>query len=131
MKKITLVLALILMSLISFAQQPIKLTTYKNCIGYWDSEKKAYEFQPYSYTKIVFTFSGDYIIADDNAHSVYRVVNRLPDKNVGGSKVISAECTDEKNIECRFGIMTPTECRPTTIGIMYEGYMFMYFVDPE
>lgn len=131
MKKITLILGLILATLSGFSQEPTKLVTYKNCVGYWDNAKKAYDFQPYSYAKITFTFSGDYIIGDDAAHSVYRVVNRLPDKNVGGPKVISAECTDEKNVSCTFGIMTPADCRPSTIGIIYEGYMFMYVIEQD
>lgn len=131
MKKTVLTFALLLSALIGFSQDATKLVTYKNCVGYWDNAKKAYDFQPYSYAKITFTFSGDYIIGDDAAHSVYRVVNRLADKNVGGPKVISAKCTDEKNVECTFGIMTPADCRPTTIGIIYDGYMFMYIVEQE
>jgi hypothetical protein len=131
MKKITLTLGLLIATLCSFSQEVKKLITYKNCIGYWDDVKKEYDFQPYSYAKITFSFVGDYITADDNAHSVYRVVNRLPDKNTGGSKVISGQCTDEKNVTCTFGIMTPAECRPSTIGIIYDGYMFMYVIEQE
>ena len=131
MKKITLILGLLLATLFGFSQEPTKLVTYKNSIGYWNKEKKEYDFQPYSYSKIIFTFVGDYITADDNAHSVYRVVNRLPDKNVGGPKVISANCTDEKNVECTFGVMTPADCRPSTIGIIYDGYMFMYVIEQD
>jgi hypothetical protein len=131
MKKVVLVLGLILATLCGFSQEPTKIVTYKNSIGTWDATKKAYDFQPYSYAKITFTFVGDYITADDNAHSVYRVVNRLPDKNVGGPKVISGQCTDEKNVSCTFGIMTPADCRPSTIGIIYEGYMFMYVIEQE
>ena len=131
MKRVVLALGLILAALCGFSQEPTKLVTYKNCAGTWDETKKAYDYQPYNYAKITFTFSGDYIIGDDAAHSVYRVIERLPDQNRDGSKIISARCTDEKNVKCLFAIKTPAECRPTTIGILYDGYMFVYVMEQE
>lgn len=131
MKKVTLALGLILATLFGFSQDLKKLSTYKSIVGHLNAQTKEYEYGRFYYGHITFTFNGDYIITDDNAHSIYRVIERIPEYIENGFKVISAKCTDEKNIECTFAIKIPAECAASSIGVIYNDLIYVYIIEQE
>lgn len=130
MKKITLTLSLAIFSVLAFAQTQIP--TYKNAVGYWNTETKQYDFEDWVPANITFTFYDTYITVDDAGHSIYRIMKELPKFENDRTIVNSAKCLDETNKECEVGIMeVKGEPESTNIGVIYNGKMFMYLIDGD
>lgn len=129
MKKITLTLVLAFASLITFAQQPTVLQTYKNSLGYYNKSTQDYDFENYTYSNISFSFYSSYITVDDISHSVYRITEELPKRISRDGETTSAKCLDENNRSCIIGIMTHTDCTNSSIAVIYEDRMFLYVID--
>jgi hypothetical protein len=129
MKKIALTLALAITSLITFAQNPITLQTYKNSVGYYNNTTQQFDFENYVYANIAFSFYDTYISVSDVNHSVYRITENLPKKITRTYETSSAKCLDENNRSCVVGIMTYTDGSNSTIGVVYDDRMFLYIID--
>lgn len=131
MKKTILALILSTAMLFTFGQQsrPTILKSYKNTVGYWNSEKQEYVFGDYNYANINFTLQENYITCDDVQRSIYRIIKRLPDSKTKTSKVMSVKCTDESNKDCVFGVMIPFDGSNSSIGIIYDYVMYVYVLD--
>jgi hypothetical protein len=128
MKKTILTLVLAVSTLISISQTIVP--TYKNAVGYWNTETKQYDFEEWVPSNITFTFYDAYITADDAGHSIYRIVKDLPKYENERTIVNSARCLDENNRECEVGVMeVKGEPESTNIGVIYDGKMFMYLID--
>lgn len=97
MKKILLSITFALFTLVSFSQEKINVTTYKNTVGTWSEYSQKFIFEEkYNYDYITFTFRDTYIEADDVAKSLYRIVKEYPKSYKNGIESITAECLDEK-----------------------------------
>ncbi len=138
--KFLLTLFLTLSSFLTISQ-PMTLPTYKNYLGKWNSFSEKFDFTDSSYSTIKFTIKDDYILADDEAHSLYRISKRLPEKEENGVKFLTAVCLDEKNRTCLFTLVykkvginsNPLEEEPDLfIMIIYpQAYCYMYIIDVE
>jgi len=133
MKKITILLAFLLSGVISYSQDnTIRLKTFKNCLGYWNSSSEQYDFQDYAYAGITFTFKDDYISADDQSRSIYRIIEDLPTKKDRNKETTSASCLDEKNRKCIVAIMSYRDkTMNSSIAVIYEDFMYIYIIDNQ
>lgn len=129
MKKITLTLALIISSLVTFAQQPAVLETYKNSVGYYNSSTKKYDFETYAYSNLTFSFYDTYVSVNDIMHSVYRITEILPKNVTKTSETASVRCLDERNRSCIVSLMANNNGAKSAIYITYEDRMFLYIID--
>ena len=129
MKKIILVLALAISSIVTFAQT--QLLTYKNCVGMWNKVTQKYDFEEWVYADLTFTFYDNYVSVNDANRSIYRIVKDEPVYETETVKINSSTCLDESNRECRVGIMdVKGHDDQTNIGVVYDGdRMFMYILD--
>ena len=129
MKKIFLTLVLAISSFLLFAQEPVKLITYKNCVGYFNKTAQKYEFEPYVYSGITFSFYSDYISVNDVNHSVYRITENLESEEKTDCRIAKSKCLDEGNNECIFYLVTSKNCDNSYMEIFYKDKAFMYILD--
>ena len=131
MKKVTLVLAFLILSVMTFAQT--QLLTYKNTVGYWNTTTQKYDFEDWVYADLTFTFYDTYVSVNDKNHSVYRIIRDEPLYENSEVKISSSTCLDETNTECQMGIMdVKGHDDQTNIGVVYDkNRMFKYMLDIE
>ena len=129
MKKLILVVAFLILSVMTFAQT--QLLTYKNAVGHWNTTTQKYDFEEWVYSPLIFTFYDTYITVNDANHSIYRIMRDEPLYETKTVKINSSTCLDETNRECRVGIMDVKDHDDqTNIGVVYDGdRMFMYILD--
>jgi len=131
MKKILLFLALAITTATTFAQDPVKLITYKNRFGPWSQKDGSYIYEPYVYSTITFSFYSNYISVDDKNHSIYRITEDLPTTENNGCKITKSKCLDEQNNKCLIELVSYKDCTNSRIEIYYQDYSFKYILDDE
>ena len=130
MKRIILILALVTTAASSFAQKPVKLSTYKNSYGPWNATEERYMFEDYTYTSITFSFYSEYISVNDQCHSVYRITDYLPTTNENGFKTTKCRCLDEQNRKCLFFLSSSKDRDVESfIQVYYDEFSFFYVID--
>jgi hypothetical protein len=131
MKKIILILSLVFISICSFSQTPVQLITYKNQVGWKNKYNDEYTYEKYIYSTITFSIYNDYISANDENHSLYRITEELPSDVTKEKETTKALCYDEKNRKCIVAIVHYKEKNSSSIVVMYDDRMFIYVVDME
>lgn len=133
MKRSIILISLLLGSLFSKSQySSIKIKTLKNSRGVWNSFTKKYDFENYNYAKITFSINNDYISADDESRSIYRIMENIPVKKDIDKETISVYCLDEKNRKCVFAIMRYNDGKTnSSVAVIYDEVMYVYIVDSD
>ena len=128
MKKIIITLVLATLSLITYSQ--IKVTTYKNVTGRWNNYRSDYDMEKeYRYATITFTFYDTYIQANDEARSLYRIVDYHEKQTIPGKEMVSAECLDENNRKCNIILVSANnKLEDSFVIVQYVDYAYFYAV---
>jgi hypothetical protein len=129
MSKFLLSLSFLLFSIISFSQDKVSVTTYKNVIGEWGEYSQKFIFQDnYNYEYITFTFRDTYIEANDFAKSIYRIVKEYPKVKKDSIEFITAECLDENNRKCLFTLAMNKTIGESYVMINYGKICYFYVI---
>lgn len=125
MKKINLLFFALLFFFNSYSQTRVE--TYKNCFGYYNYYSKQFDLGDYHYANITFTFYPDYISADDNAHSVYRIIRTYPEEIYSGYRMTTIQCLDEKNRDCKVSLVKYND-GSLSVDLLYDDRGYIYVV---
>lgn len=129
MKKSLLSLFFILFSVCVFSQSSVQLITYKNRVGWKNTNDFSYE--KYVYSTLTFSFYNDYISVNDESHSIYRIIKDIPVIDDNEKEITKAVCYDEKKRKCIVALIRYKNKQNSCITIMYDDRMFIYIVDME
>jgi len=94
-----------------------KLKTFHNVTAHWNTTYKTWDFDDGRDANITFELVGDYLIATDDAHSKYLLVEVKEDDD---DSFFEAEAIDERGIYCTIMISNNTN-GVDKIAIMYGG----------
>ena len=129
MKRIFLTLALAIAVTCSFAQDPVKVPTYKNRFGEWSALKGHYVFKDYNFADITFSFYDEYISVNDVPHSIYRITEYLEPTDIDGVKVTKVKCLDEQNRICLVFLSSSSYSSDCFIRIYYNEFSLQYMIN--
>ena len=129
MKRIILMLAFVISTICTFAQDPVKVNTYKNRYGAWSTERGHYVFEDYNYTTITFSFYDEYISVNDMPHSIYRITEYLAPTDIAGVKVTKVKCLDEQNRICLIFLSSSSDLTDCFIRIYYNEFSLQYMIN--
>lgn len=128
MKRIILTLAFAVSTIYTFAQDPVKVTTYKNKYGAWSEARGHYVFEDYNFANITFSFYDGYITSNDENHSIYRIKEYLEPTDIDGVKVTKVKCLDEQNRICLLYLSSSSYSSDCFIRIYYNEFSLQYMV---
>lgn len=114
MKKIIILIAFSLFLIKTNAQ---KLKTFHNVTAHWNTTYKTWDFDDGRDANITFELVGSSLIADDDAHSKYLLIEV---KDSDDESFFEAEAIDERGIYCTIMISNNTN-GVDKIAIMYGG----------
>lgn len=132
MKKILTVL-LVAISLIGYSQKPLKIETYKNIMGSWNTYSEKWDYDEYNYESIDFYISGNTISVGDKNQSRYRIIGS-GDKSGSTyniNEILYKNCTDEKGRHCSIIFLYYKKEDYRNIVIIYNNMIFRYYTKED
>ena len=127
MKKL-LVFVLLLMSLTSFEQDknPIRLTSSTSTRGVYNEVTRKWDYKKLEEGELVFLVYSSYMTVNDQAHSVYRIIEEIP--LIDSRQTYSAKCLDEQNRNCILSFIN-VEDGTTFLTIVYTKVSYLYHLN--
>jgi hypothetical protein len=113
MKKIFIAIGITL----CFNANSQKMETFHNTIAHWNKTYKTWDFDEGRDAEITFELSGDYLIANDEAHSKYFLYD-FKDSDI--ENFFEVDAIDERGIYCTIMISNNTN-GVDKIAIIYGG----------
>lgn len=126
MKKFLFLVLFSLISVISYSQLIVR--TYKNQAGTYDEIFKKWRFDEPRYSNISVRVEKGYFQFDDEAESLYRVIESEGEKIESSYKATTWVCRDEKNIYCRVQIIHYFENQSNVLTVIYKNICYLYHI---
>lgn len=126
MKKIIFLLVFSLISHFSFSQMVAR--TYKNKFGTWDEMFKKWRFDEDRYANISIRVEKTFFQFDDEAQSLYRVIESEGEKLEKTYKATTWVCKDEKNTYCRVQVIHYYENIGNVFAVIYDKVCYIYYI---
>lgn len=124
MKKTILILSLVLISILSYSQT--YFNSYKSEIGRYNERTDKWVFGNTTFTDIVIMVEKTYVQVDDNAHSLYRIIERMEDVKERNFISWAWKTLDEKNRTCVVQFTHFYGTNTGTMMVIYDGTCIVY-----
>ena len=130
MKKQLVMFVVIILICLRPVYSQILINTNKNMIGALDTFTKKYTYGEVHPANISFRVYENYISANDNSNSIYRVTKKAKEILESDYKIFGWDCYDEKNRSCNFSITHYYDTdTPDIVMILYPKYAYIYFIE--
>ena len=126
MKKVFLLTVFSIMSICAFSQLIVR--TYKNQAGTYDDYFKKWRFDEMKYSDISIVVERGYFQFDDQAQSLYRVVQKQGETLESNYKSTTWTCKDEKNLDCTVQIIHYFENKSNVFVVIYDKICYVYHI---
>ena len=120
MKKALLTLIVVLISLISMAQEVLQ--SYALQVGHWNEYSETYSWEPLKTCDVKFLLQGDIIIANDAAESTYYTYETL----TATETTASWSAYDEERRKCIVSLVGGVS---SYFIVIYNDVCYKYFVN--